>query len=40
MKYLNSTQKNITLKSKNGPLQLEKDFKPINIFVDDMDKFK
>ena len=36
MQYL----KNRVLKIKNSPLEFEKDFKPINISIDNMDKFE
>ena len=37
---LNNTRKNIDLKAKNSSLELEKDFKPINISIDDINKFQ
>ena len=38
-KHLNNTWKT-DLKVRNSPLELDKDLKPINIFIDDMDKFE
>ena len=38
MKYLTNTPENRILQVKNNPLELEKDFKPINVFLDDTDK--
>ena len=41
MKYLNNAQKkNIILKVKNSLLDLEQNFKPMNVSIDDMDKFE
>ena len=34
------TQKNRVLKVKNSPFELEKGFKPINLSIDNMDKFE
>lgn len=40
MKYLDSTWKNRIPKVKNGSLELEKDFKPIDVSIDDIGKSK
>ena len=40
IKYLNNTRKNRVLKVKNSPLESKKDFKPIKVSMDDMDKFE
>ena len=40
IKYLNNTWKNRVLKANNSPLELEKDFKLMNVSMDDMDKFE
>ena len=40
-KYKNKQSNNTrVLKVRNSPLELEKDFEPINISINDMDKFK
>ena len=40
-KYRNKQLNNArVLKVKNNPLELEKDFKPINISINDIDKFE
>ena len=40
-KYKNKQSNNTrVLKVRNSPLELEKDFEPINISANDMDKFK
>ena len=40
MKCLNSTRKNRILKANNSSLELKRDFKPINVSVDGMNKFE
>ena len=39
-KHLNNTQKDRLLKVKNSLIELKKYFKPINVSIDDMDKFE
>ena len=39
-KQSNSTRKYRVLKVKNSPFKLKKDFKPVNVSIDDMDKFE
>ena len=40
MTCLNSTRKNRILKAINSSLELKRDFKPINVSVDGMNKFE
>ena len=40
IKYLNNTQRNRVLNVKNRPLELAKDFNPIQVSIDGLDKFK
>ena len=40
MKCLNSTRKNRIVKANNSSLELKRDFKPINVSVDGMNKFE
>ena len=37
---MNNAQKNRILKVKASPLELEKDFKPTKVSIDNMDKFE
>ena len=39
-KHFNNILANRVLKVKNSPLELEQYFKPINVSIDNMDKFK